>query len=163
MEQRVARIKQIEPYFKIADEEALKSPCTRRRYGAVIVDIGPYIYHTPAHNARVATCCNNTCIRDTMNFENGGNVEYGAEVHAETAALIDHGRREGTDRVMVLVGYKGAHELLSRDVWPCRVCALNLRYAGFKYIYTRDNKGEIVPTSIAEVIEYREAEWEPDN
>ena len=160
---QIPQNKHLEPYFKIAQEEAKKSPCTRRKYGALIKDISSEIVDwTATYNVRVTTCCNNRCIRDTMDFTNGENVEYGAEVHAETAALIAHDLTKDTDRVMVLVGYKGERELLGSDVWPCRVCALNIKYAGFRYIYVKNYSNVIIPASIDEIIAYREEEWEPD-
>lgn len=164
--QRIPQNKHLEPYFKIAQEEAKKSPCIRRQYGAVIVrEYSHAIGYSTGYNARASNCCNRICSRDVYDLPTTGkhtNVEIGAEVHAETAALINDTTSSDSFRVMVLVGYKDGHELLSEDVWPCHVCALNIKYAGFKYIYIRNYDKEIVPVLIDEIINYREAEWEPD-
>lgn len=163
---QIPKNKHLEPYFTIAEEEAKKSPCVRRQYGAVIIPALPNDFgHHTGYNQRVTTCCNNVCARDTHNLPTDGrhtSVEIGAEVHAETAAIINAGRSNCEDAVLVLAGYKGARELLWDDVWPCRVCALNIKYAGFKYIYVRNLKREITPISVAEIIEFREQDWEPD-
>lgn len=163
MNEALIQIKHLEPYFKIAEQEAKKSPCTRRQYGALIATAyASDLDYTVRHNARVTHCCNNVCVRDALGLVNGQNVEAGAEVHAETAALIDHGGKQGSNDMFLLVGFKGAHELLWEDVWPCRTCALNIKYAGFRYIYVRSRMKTITPVSVAEIIEHREKEWESD-
>lgn len=158
--------KQLEPYFKIAEDEARKSPCVRRQYGAVIIDVSEgNIHFTAENNSRVSNCCRGFCVRNEMDLPTDGrhiSVEVGAEVHAETAALIAHNRLEGGTRIMVLVGFKGQRELLSEDVWPCHVCALNLKFAGIRYVYIRNIKRNIVPCSVSEIIDYREEDWQTD-
>lgn len=163
MQEDLIQIKHLEPYFKVAEQVAKESPCVRRQYGVVIADkYSNELAFTTAYNERVTHCCDHICIRDALGLFNGERVEAGAEVHAETAALIKSAPREGVERTMVLVGYKGAHELLWEDVWPCRTCALNIKYAGIKYIYVRNRARIITPVSVAEIIEHREREWEPE-
>jgi deoxycytidylate deaminase len=159
----VPSIKHIEPYFKIAEQEAKKSPCVRRQYGAVVVENDTFPTHQAAYNQRLSTCCGGTCARNRRQLRNGERVEVGAEIHAETAALIEYSRNYLTSQlVLVLVGYNGERELLGTEVYPCHTCAINIKYAGIKWVYIRNISGEIVPLSIAEILEYREAEWVPD-
>lgn len=153
--------KRLEPYFKIAETEAKKSPCQRRQYGAVIANQGTTIYHIARTNSRVSNCCGTRCARTDLGL-NGERVEVGAEVHAETACLIDAARFAGERQVFILVGFSGAQELLNEAVYPCHPCALNIKYAGFYYIYIKNRAKEIIPVSIHQIIEYREKEWYSD-
>lgn len=163
MNPHIVAVKHLEPYFKIAKQEAIKSPCVRRKYGAVIAhtyEAG--MGYIAAHNQRVAHCCDGICARNLYDLPTDGrhpSVEIGAEVHAETAALIADTSPNAKNKVMVLVGYKGDHELLGANVWPCRVCAMNMRYAGINYFYAKNNDGIITPYNTYDVIEYREQEW----
>lgn len=154
--------KELEPYFKIAEETAKKSPCLRRQYGALIVYEGTRIDdYTAQYNSRVSHCCGGSCARTDLGLTNGEKVEVGAEIHAETAALIaDGGSRQGVG-YFILVGFAGDRELLSEAVYPCHTCALNIKFAGFKWVYIKTKAG-IVPRSINEIIQYREREWYSD-
>jgi dCMP deaminase len=161
--QEIPVIRRLKPYFDIASDAALASPCIRRQYGAVIVTKNGELDFLARTNSRVSRCCNNfICARDRARLRNGENVEIGAEVHAETAALIDYTPVDGRYAYFLLVGYNGRQELLGTGVYPCHTCAVNLKYAGFNWIYIKDNHGEICPVSISDILEYREAEWEYD-
>lgn len=149
------------PYLTIAQKTARESPCVRRQYGAVLVrpDI---MYHMAACNSRVSQCCKGICARDRVQLRNGERVEVGAEVHAETAALIAYGREDVADSVLVLAGFSGERELLSPEVWPCHTCAMNLKFAGIRFAYMKNEQDILMPVAISEVLRYRESEWEPD-
>ena len=160
---RLINHKLLEPYFKIAEGEAAKSPCSRRQYGALIgyrsIENDPlWVVET---NSRQSRCCNSHCVRDKSKFPSDGrhpNVEMGAEIHAETAALI---KAQHKGEAFILVGFSGpTSPLYGENVYPCHVCALNIKFAGYKYIYIRTSKDTIQAISIAEIIEYREQEWE---
>lgn len=160
-EPQIPQVKWLEPYFKVGEEIAKASPCTRRQYGAVIVVSGPEIYYQTAFNKRIGRCCGGSCIRDRFGFANGERVEIGGEIHAETAALINFEPDDIYNAYFILVGFlSNGTELLGRSVWPCHMCAMNIAFAGFKYIYIRNTNGIISPVSIYEIIEGREQEWE---
>lgn len=158
--------KRLDPYVKLAEEIAHLSPCIRRKYGAVIAYESEYLEYTVAFNERVSDCCYGSfCSRNAMSLFSGGGkvrVEVGAEVHAETAALIKaqglYGHRKSC---LILVGFlENGTELYGTNVYPCHVCALNIRFAGFKFIYIKEEKdGPVVPVSIAGIIKFREEEW----
>jgi len=152
-------VKRLEPYFKIAEDEANKSLCIRRQYGAVVITENPDDnWFDAAHNKRISTCCGgNTCARDRINTRHGGNVEVGGEIHAETAVLIDTALKG----FFILVGFEKGHELLGPDVYPCHSCAMAIKFAGYKHIYIRDKNKLIVPVSVSQIIEYRIQQWEP--
>lgn len=147
------------PYFRAAEAHAALSPCTRRQYAAMIAyeDINTDPLWVIETNSRQSRCCDKECIRDQYKFQNGQNVEYGSEVHAETAALIAS-RNKGA--VFILVGFQKGEPLYGEAVFPCHSCALAIRFAGYKFIYVRGDKHTIKAVSIAEIIEHREVEWE---
>jgi deoxycytidylate deaminase len=155
-------IKRLEPYFKIAEESAKNSPCVRRQYASVIANTGTQLNYVVRNNSRVSGCCEAVCARTRAQVRNGERVEVGAEIHAETAALIDWGALEGESAYILLVGFSGVQELLGTAVYPCHTCAINIKYAGFNWIYLRDYRRQIVSVSVSEIMEYREAEWDYD-
>lgn len=155
--------KQLEPYFKIAEKEAHKSPCTRRQYGTVIahrIEGAFTVFYDSGHNERISTCCNgNVCARDVVNTRHGGSVEIGAEIHSEVAAIVRGGKALESS-YLILVGFENGKELLDTNVYPCHSCAIVIKFAGYKHIYIRNAKNEIVSVSINSVISYRIAEWQ---
>lgn len=163
--EKIHKVRNLLPYFKFADEIARESPCVRRQYGCVIAwenETDGVNNWVGASNSRESDCCNSTCARNRFKTFHGERVELGAEIHAETAALIKYGSRRPDDNpVILLVGYiTNGKQLKGKDVMPCHVCAINIKFAGFKFIYVRDDDDTIIPVSIAEIIERRELEWE---
>ena len=159
--------KRLEPYFKIALDESSKSPCVRRHYAAMIVydwygDIGDEgTEWNPWHlafNDRVTDQCRDECIRDRYYTVHGQNMERGAEIHAEQAALIKAGIHHLHSYFIVVGTNKDGTELLGNDNLPCHACAVMLKWAGYTYIYHKNREGVIESISIGDIIEYREAE-----
>ena len=158
---RVITSKLLNPYFTIAENAAKESPCQRRQYAALIAYGGPNAdpLFVVENNNRQSRCCNGLCARDTLSVRNGERVEVGAEVHAETAALIRQPRKGW---VFLLVGQTTAGNLLyGPDVYPCHTCSLNIKFAGYKYVHLKISKTTQQAVSIDEIIEYREQEWGP--
>ena len=158
----------LEPYFKIALKETDKSPCVRRKYAAMIVynwyaDIGEgeasesNPWHIAA-NVRVTDQCKDGCIRDRVPTSHAQNIERGAEIHAEQAVLIKAGIHRLHSYFLLVGKDKNGKELLGNDCLPCHTCAVMLKWAGYIYLYIKNNEGEIRPISITDIIEYREAE-----
>jgi deoxycytidylate deaminase len=157
----VIETKHLLPYFGIASETAKQSPCTRRKYGAVIASTSSDIFYVAAANYGISKCCGgNICARDMYQVPHGQRVEVGAEIHAEQSALIQWKGYDTGPYSFVLAGWQGGKELLGTDVYPCHVCALMIKHAGFRHVYIKDTSKEIVPVSINIVIAYRELEWD---
>lgn len=162
--------KQLEPYFKVAEQVAKESPCIRRQYGSVIVTnylnglndvVSDLIWHVAECNRRVSKCCNGICARDRYNTRHGQRTEVGAEIHSEIAALISSSiPAKGSH--FVLVGFENGHEILGPAAYPCHACIKAIKFAGYTNIYMRNLEGDITPISVAEILRYREEEWEPD-
>lgn len=160
----IYRTADLRPYFKIADDKLKESPCVRRQYAALIAYSDPemilplWVVET---NNRQSRCCDGECIRSAYGVRNGERIEMGAEVHAETAALISAPTK---GEVFILAGQTSqGTPLYGKDVYPCHGCALAIKFAGYKHIYIRSDKSTITAVSIADIIEERESEWEPDN
>jgi len=80
----VIETKKLLPYFSIALETAKTSPCTRRKYGAVIASLSNDVFYTAAANYGISKCCQgNVCARDRLGIQHGQRVEVGGEIHAE--------------------------------------------------------------------------------
>lgn len=157
--------KNLEPYFNIAEDEAHKSLCVRRQYGAVIAVHAfeeNQAWYWSSYNVRVSPCCDgNNCARNRVQTRHGGSVEIGGEIHAETSVLIKSTETvEAHKNSFILVGFEGEIELLGEDVYPCHACAMAIKFAGFKYIYIRNKEKIITPISIKEIINYRIGEWD---
>lgn len=169
----VKLVDEIAKLYPYVQQTALKSPCTRRKYGVAIFamdkrtgDIFDAIY---AENARVTDCCNgNACVRDRLGIKHAQSVEKGAEVHAEQAALIKWNAASALDWIFVIAGYggglypadrKNSQELTGVNLYPCYTCARMIAYAGFPKVYLKNAEGNIESVSIRRIIHERELEW----
>lgn len=148
------KINIIYEHYKIALEAANKSPCSRRKYGVVIAyEDGPK--STISCNSRVTKVCDQVCVREHYAVDHGSMTELGAEVHAEQAALIDSPKKGS---FFVLAGLKNNKELKGPSVYPCLVCARMIKYAGYNWIYIKEQNNQIAPISIYDIINYCEKE-----
>jgi deoxycytidylate deaminase len=145
-------------HVKITREIAAESPCARRRYGCLITNGKDTIVTA---NLRVSKCCNGFCVRDTAGFEHGQAVDFGAEIHAEQAALIKWNHPVDKNTKLLIQAYHGNSDELfyDKDLYPCHVCALMIKYAGFKFINITTFPDGLYSVSIDDVIEYREKAW----
>lgn len=148
-----------EVHLNITREIAKQSPCVRRQYGCLITN-GDFT--TVTCNQRVSSCCKNGCVRDHLALNHGQSVDLGAEIHAEQAALIKWNLPIDKHTKILNQGYYSSTGELMHDeaLYPCHVCALMIKYAGFKFVYITDSLGRIYSVSIDEIISYREGVWE---
>jgi len=131
------------------------SECVRRKYGSLIVDQSqnPVVLAT---NRRVGKYCNNkVCIRDYCKAPHGERVELGGEIHSEQAALVQF-QGYAPDHHFLLVGTdKNGEQLDGIDNYPCHVCAMMIKYAGFRNVWMPFGT-DIKPVSIDEILEHYE-------
>jgi deoxycytidylate deaminase len=113
-------------------------------------------------NMRVSKCCNGFCVRDLGGFKHGQAVDVGAEVHAEQAALIKWNKPVDKHTKLLIQGYKGSSTELfyEENLYPCHVCALMIKYAGFRSVTVTNRLGDMYTVDIDEIISYREEAWE---
>jgi deoxycytidylate deaminase len=115
----------------LALEEAKKSPCVRRKYGAIFFKDNINVL---AHNKRVSRCCDGICIRDVMSITHGHNTDVGAEIHAEQALLINSNYVAGY--WFLIAGYgKNGQPLYGLENWPCYSCARMIKEAGITRVW----------------------------
>lgn len=138
----------------LALEEAKRSPCVRRKYGAVLFQEGIYIL---AHNNRVSRCCDGTCIRDVMSIEHGHNTDIGAEVHAEQSLLVKHTYNEGDS--FLIVGFnKHGEQFYGLECWPCYSCARIIKEAGIERVWVPEKDDNFSNYLIDSILEQYEIE-----
>lgn len=120
-------------------------------------------------NERVSRACDTLCARTRLYIRHGERVEVGAEVHAEQSALINWtpfyditDTRSEFDWHFMISGWDMVtqKELFGRQVYPCHVCALMVKHAGFRTVILRNSSGDVDYVSIDQIIEEREQEWE---
>jgi deoxycytidylate deaminase len=142
-------------HLNITRDLALQSPCVRRRYGCLITN-GDKVIVT--NNLRVSRCCNNQCVREVAGLKHGQRVDFGAEIHAEQAALIKWIYPVDKTTKMLIQAYNGKTDdrFYEENLYPCHVCALMIKYAGFKFVNITDRLDNLYSVSIDEIIEYRE-------
>lgn len=100
-------------YFAcIAEDAAMRSTCTRHRFGAVVVDDRYQIVSTGfngvVHGA--PHCLDIGCIKDEQGIESGMGHGICHGVHAEANALLQAGRRARGSTLYV-------------NGIPCKICA----------------------------------------
>lgn len=147
--------------MELAEKTAKLSPCTRRKYGAVIAT-NEYLL-SEGYNYRVGRCCEgNICVRDRAKAPHGGGIEVGAEIHAEAIALLDNYEDFHYDTVMYLAGYDKKGELLTGiDSWPCHYCAMLIKYKGIRYMVIRAASfGDLMLVSIDTILHEQELLYE---
>jgi len=116
----------------LAQTVALRSTCTRRQYGAIIVSTGDHILSTGYNGAarNEPHCLNTVCERERLNVPKGERYELCVSVHAEANAIIQAARGG--------VSINGA--TLYVNGTPCRMCWRLIKNAGInEVVYTDDN------------------------
>lgn len=135
---------------------ALSSECVRRKYGAIIIDdFGNSV--ALGTNRRFGKYCSSTlCIRDYCKVPHGERVELGGEIHAEQAALVDWIKNPLQIYHILVTGWNHDGKLLDGiENYPCHVCAMMIKYAGFPTVWFPFGN-EILPVSIDEILEFYE-------
>ncbi len=115
-----------EYFLNIVDNVKTRSTCTRRQFGAIVVNDKKEIISTGYNGVvRGAEHCEKIgCIKDEMSVESGMGHGICPAVHAEQNALIQAGRlAEGS--TMYLNGF------------PCKICARLIVNAGVKKLVMR--------------------------
>jgi dCMP deaminase len=108
-------------FLNIVDNIKTRSTCTRRQFGAIVVNDKREIISTGYNGVvRGAEHCEDVgCVKDEMKIESGMGHGICPAVHAEQNALIQAGRlAEGA--TMYLNGF------------PCKICARLIANAGVK-------------------------------
>jgi dCMP deaminase len=139
------RFSKEEYYLGIAKAVALRSPCLRRKYGAIIVKNDAIVstgYNGPA---RGSTNCEEVgCIKEILNLPHYSGYDYCPAVHAEENAVIN-AARTGNSVIDGTLYLYGIDVKTSKPVsgMPCPRCKRVLINAGIKEVVTIDESGNI--------------------
>lgn len=132
-----------EYYLDIAKAVCKRSPCIRRRYGAIIVKDDTIVstgYNGPAR--KVLNCYEIGCIKDFLNLPHGTSYELCPAVHAEENVIVNAARNGAN----VLGGTLYIYGESSKDnkiveAIPCSRCKRILINAGILEVIMRTEKG----------------------
>jgi len=132
-------------YLGIANAVAQRSPCIRRKYGAIVVKDDAIVstgYNGPARG--VVNCNEVGCMKDKMNQPHYSSYEMCPAVHAEENAVINAARNGSS----VLNGdlYLYGEEFTNGtkvDAYPCSPCKRTLINAGIRRFIMRKADGSL--------------------
>ena len=148
------RILREEYYLEIAKAVALRSPCLRRKFGAIIVvddAIASTGYNGPA---RGSTNCEEVgCLKDLMNAPHYGAYDLCPAVHAEENAVINAARTgvKVLGGTLYIVGLTPDGKITASH--PCDRCKRVLINAGIKQVITIED-GKIIHINVDDWKEY---------
>jgi dCMP deaminase len=148
-----------EYYLEIAKAIALKSPCTRRRFGAIIVVNDTIVstgYNGPARG--VINCEEIGCLKDLAGAEHYKSYEFCTAVHAEENAIINaarSGSRVMGGNLYVVATYPDGKMGESR---PCDRCSRAIINAGITKVITVDENGDLLVYNPHDWIK-KDTEW----
>jgi len=132
-------------YLNIAKAVAQRSPCIRRRFGAIIVKDDAIVstgYNGPA---RGSVNCNEVgCLKDILNLPSYSGYDYCPAVHAEENALLNAARQGSSviDGTLYLYG-ESIDGRITEEGRPCDRCKRALINAGIKEVITLKPDGNI--------------------
>jgi len=126
------RISKDEYYMALAQTVSLRSTCTRRQYGAIIVSTGDHILSTGYNGAArdEPHCLNIGCERERLKIPKGERYELCVSVHAEANAIIQAARGGASiDEATLYV-----------NGTPCKMCWRLIKNAGIaEVVFVEDN------------------------
>jgi len=133
-----------EYYLEIAKAVAQRSPCIRRKYGAVIVKNDAIVstgYNGPARG--VINCFEVGCIKDLQNLPHGMAYEDCPGVHAEENAVVNAARNGSNvlGGILYIAGIDREGKLV--EATPCLRCRRILINAGIERVVIKKEDGGI--------------------
>ena len=133
-------------YLEIAKAVALRSPCTRANYGAIVV-VNDAIVST-GYNGPIRGGVNcyevGGCIKDVLDLPHGSSYDLCPAIHAEENSIINAARNGGSvlNGTLYLCGVNPkTGEII--DAVPCDRCKRAIINAGIKKVVTLGSNGEV--------------------
>ena len=133
-------------YLEIARSVALRSPCTRANYGAIVV-VNDAIVST-GYNGPVRGGVNcyevGGCIKDVLNLPHGTAYDLCPAVHAEENCIINAARNGGQvlGGTLYLYGFDPKTDKVL-DALPCDRCRRAIINSGIKMVVAMSADGEV--------------------
>jgi len=147
------RISKDKYYLEIAKVVALRSPCLRRKYGAVIVKEDVILSTGYNGSARgVINCLEVGCIKDILSLPHGKAYNECIAVHAEENAILNAARSGSCvfSSTLYLAGFDGNQKIVSAI--PCQRCKRAIINAGISKVVILKDTGEIEEIDVKEWI-----------
>lgn len=142
-----------EYYLEIAKAVSKRSPCIRRRYGAIIVKDDTIVSTGYNGSARkVINCYEIGCIKDALNLPHGSSYELCPAVHAEENVVVNAARNGANilGGVLYIYGEDAKNNEIVEAI-PCSRCKRILINAGIKEVVMK-TKDEIKIIKVEEWI-----------
>lgn len=155
MEEKNSRINKDEYYLEIAFAISKRSPCLRRRVGAILVKNDVILatgYNGPPR--KTVNCDEIGCLKDLANAPHGEAWDLCPAVHAEENC-ITNAARQGTS-VLGATLYISGEYLVNSPIEPAQVCDRCKRIlinAGIKDVVIRRKNGSIEKIDIRNWVE----------
>jgi dCMP deaminase len=134
------RISKVRGWLEVAKSYALRSPCSRRKFGAIIVKNGVLIGAGYNGTARGALNCgiDVPCIKEIANEPANLSYNYCPAVHAEENAIINSNPQDRIGGTMYLAPTLGSGDR------PCFNCRRRILNAQIHDIYYLNSNEEII-------------------
>jgi len=141
-------------YLRIAAAVASRSPCSRRRFGAVLVKNDTILSTGYNGSARNTLNCGTDipCLKDLYDEEHYKSYEYCPAIHAEQNAIINAGRVRAIGSTLYL-----APENAGDGDRPCHLCRRFIINAGVYDCWYIDKEGNLKYELVEEWVEMENA------
>lgn len=144
-------------YLNQAKSIASGSPCSRRKFGAIIVKDDRVV--GTGYNGSARGCLNCgidiPCIKDIAKEPSNLSYDYCPAVHAEQNAIINSNPADRVGATMYLAPFEDGTG--DRPCFKCRRFILNAQIKTVVYV---DKDGDIVADEVCPLYEEMENDWE---
>lgn len=144
-----------EYYLEIAKAIGLRSPCLRKKFGAIIVKNDSVVatgYNGPPRGG--VNCFDIGCVREELDMEHYAAYDATCPaVHAEENAIVNAARNgvKVIDGVLYIQGVSPDDNSLVESR-PCHRCRRALINAGITQVVTRDTEGGVIKYTVSDWI-----------
>ncbi len=147
-------------YLGIAEAVGARSPCLRRKFGAIIVVNDAIVstgYNGPARGS--VNCEEVGCLKDIADIPSYSGYDFCPAVHAEENAVVNAARNGAKvyGGILYIVGKKPDGS--SVPSYPCDRCKRILINAGIEKVVTLDESGNVVVYKVSDWINYDKEEY----
>jgi len=137
-------------YLDIAETVLLRSTCSRRKYGAIIVLNDEIIAtgYNGAPRGRKNCLDREVCMREELGIPSGERYELCRSVHAEANAIISAARRDMIGSTLFMAGINAKTGELLDDTSSCSMCRRLIINAGIEKTVCRVKGDKFIITHI---------------
>ncbi len=139
------RISKDEYYLEIAKAVALRSPCIRRKFGAIVVKEDVIVstgYNGPVRGG--INCLEVGCLKNELNLPHYSGYDVCPAVHAEENAIINAARHGSCVLGGTLYIYGMNPDGSLAEAKPCERCKRVIINAGIREVVIKREDGEIM-------------------